>query len=387
MKRQNNQSFLIKLRCFLLSIKNRKILIIHYDKFKIVEETLFFSEIKKSNEFKLSKLNSFYRQLNLYDFKKIRSGKFEGYYFWNRNNFFEICDEMLKKYNRKVASQIMTSQKINKDTNCDSNTCFNKRKSKRISSNKANSNVNTENILVLKEIKFNYIYYNVTSYVNSVEYYNIYLYLPKIVYIPVPHPVKINERHISILDKYLNFPNDYNNYVGNICVSYEKKKNNLDDELPNLLIFDENNIFNFDIVQENSDIKNDSNIKDEDISYNNSCKEDNKKRKLVNDNICTIKKIKLKDKNIKIISKLHDYYIPKYITKIQKIYIPKYVSIYIPEYKLKNIPVPVSEKYDNISYKIECSNLSENIDIPFDITHEHEKLENINEIKNIEDYF
>ncbi len=217
-----SSSFLVKLKDFLLSLNNVSILQISEcgGKIKVISEFIFFKKLEMSNKFRMSKLNSFYKQLNLYNFRKIRKGKYEGYY---TNGYFNVnySNEYLSKYKRSLLFKEKMNEKIKeKEFKKTYNLINSKRKieeninekkrhrvSKRIMDNEI-SKLNNHN-----ELTCNLQRKGINSNIEVV-----YVPYPVPVHVPVPVPVPINERHMIIMNN-INFgSNDYD--IKNI-IDYE----------------------------------------------------------------------------------------------------------------------------------------------------------------------
>ena len=192
----SSSHFLIKLKQFLISLNDINICIISKcgKKFKITSEIIFFNRLQLSSMFKMTKLNSFYKQLNLYYFKKVRKGIYEGYY---ENKYFDIYkpDDYLLQYKRSDTfkknqeTKISTEYKTNK----------NSRKRKAIS---PEDNINVKYI-----------------YIKEPVHIPIHVAVPVDVpvYVPIPIPVPINDKHMSIMNN-INFcdtQNDENKLYDN----------------------------------------------------------------------------------------------------------------------------------------------------------------------------
>merc|ERR1712146_607998 len=176
-------------------------------KFKVLSEFLFIVELELSNKFRMSKINSFYKQLNLYNFRKIRSGEYEGYY---ENGYFNInySDKYLSKYkrsdlfkekmNEKIKEKELkkTCNLINSKRKIEENITEKKKKhgvSKRIMDNEI-SKLNSHNELIRnlqKKVKN-----------SNIEVVYVPYHVP--IHVPVPVPVPINERHMIIMNN-INF--------------------------------------------------------------------------------------------------------------------------------------------------------------------------------------
>ena len=203
----SSSSFLIKLKKFLLSLNNDDVCKISEcgGKFKIMSEFAFFKKLEISNVFRMSKINSFYRQLNLYYFEKIRKGYYEGYY---SNDYFNLnySDEYLSQYKRSKLFKFM--EKLNKDKRM-KRTFDNLLNSKRFIEKDINENLKKQRVS-------NRIMGNKISNLNNHDEMICNLQNKgvnsnlKVVYVPVPIPVPINERHMIIMNK-INFEsNDHN---------------------------------------------------------------------------------------------------------------------------------------------------------------------------------
>ena len=227
-----SSSFLVKLKDFLLSLNNVSILQMSEcgGKFKVISEFIFFKKLEMSNKFRMSKLNSFYKQLNLYNFRKIRKGKYEGYY---TNDYFNVnySNEYLSKYKRSDLFKEKMNEKIKeKELKKTCNLIDSKRKieenitekkkkhriSKRIMDNEI-SKLNSHNELIRNLQK---------KGINSnIEVVYIPYSVP--VHVPVPIPVPINEKHMIIMNK-INFESNDHNIKNIIDYEYLYRINQLE---------------------------------------------------------------------------------------------------------------------------------------------------------------
>tara|TARA_B100000886_G_scaffold325160_1_gene270477 strand:+ start:2099 stop:2845 length:747 start_codon:yes stop_codon:yes gene_type:complete len=230
----SSSSFLIKLKHFLLSLNNSSILQISKcgSKFKVLSEFLFIVELELSNKFRMSKINSFYKQLNLYNFRKIRSGEYEGYY---ENGYFNInySDKYLSKYkrsdlfkekmNEKIKEKELkkTCNLINSKRKIEENITEKKKKhrvSKRIMDNEI-SKLNSHNELIRNLEKK-----GINSNIEVVYVpYPVSVHVP----VPVPIPVPINEKHMIIMNK-INFESNDHNIKNIIDYEYLYRINQLE---------------------------------------------------------------------------------------------------------------------------------------------------------------